>query len=547
VRFTAVDALGFVFSQVPDKQQAWNDLHRLTSDEDKNIRYKIVDALHSSLPHIPNKQQAWNDLHKLINDEDIYVRYKAVDALGSVFSQVPDKQQAWNELHRLIDDEDYLVRYKVVVILCSVFSQFPDKQQAWNDLHRLTNDKDSWVRSKAVIALGSSFSYIPDKQQALNDLHILVDDEDHIVRVWVADVLGSVFSQVPDKQWAWKDLQKLINDVDNNVRAYANHSLGKISIFKASQAEKEEDYKNELEDAINFFENSARESLGRPNPAHFCFPFYRSFHTIIFQKPEAEEEVDKYLLEANGAIKSSNSKKLLSEAVENLATALKEVQNLGNLDLFGMKCELSFYRIYCDHAAELMKDADEKAPYVTEVLKKGLPLLDRNLKDLLEEIQRKAEIACKESKKTATEEIACTVNREVQNWKISNPEKMAQNIDDLAYIFKILVSDIPQNACILDKIDTMRLKKDLAEQFHILSYIIGQLTKIDKISIKVEGNEDNVVVNSENVDIGISRDTPNSSKISSILEWISEHIIAALLVTTIGGIVVVFIQNKYFS
>ena len=475
------------------------------------------------------------------------MRHEAAVALGFTFSDLPDKQQAWNELQKLTDDKDSWIRYKAIYALGFAFPYFPDKQQACNDLHRLTNDKDSWVRSKAVIALGSSFSYIPDKQQALNDLHILVDDEDHIVRIWVADVLGSVFSQVPDEQWAWKDLQKLTNDVDNNVRAYANHSLGKISIFKASQAEKEEDYKNELEDAIKFFENSARESLGKPNPAHFCFPFYRSFHTIIFQKPEAEEEVDKYLLEANGAIKSSNSKKLLSEAVENLATALKEVQNLGNLDLFGMKCELSFYRTYCDHAAELMKDADEKAPYVTEVLRKGLPLLDRNLKDLLEEIQRKAEIACKESKKTATEEIACTVNREVQNWKISNPEKMAQNIDDLAYTFKNLVSDIPQNACILDEIDRMRLEKDLAEQLQILSYIIGQLTKIDKISIKVEGNEDNVVVNSEKVNIGISRDTPNSSKISSILEWISEHIIAALLVTTIGGIVVVFIQNKYFS
>ena len=69
------------------------------------------------------------------------------------------------------------------------------------------------------------------------------------------------------------------------------------------------------------------------NPAQFCLPFYRSFHTIIFKKQEAKEEVNKYLEEAKSAIEGSESKKQLFEAVENLAKALKEVQNLENLDL----------------------------------------------------------------------------------------------------------------------------------------------------------------------------------------------------------------------
>ena len=55
-----------------------------------------------------------------------------------------------------------------------------------------------------------------------------------------------------------------------------------------------------------------------------------------------------------------------------------------------MKGELNFYRKYCDHAAELMKDTDEKAPFATEVLRKGLPILDRNLKELIEEIQEES-------------------------------------------------------------------------------------------------------------------------------------------------------------
>ena len=88
-----------------------------------------------------------------------------------------------------------------------------------------------------------------------------------------------------------------------------------------------------------------------------------------------------------------------------------------------MKGELNFYRKYCDRAAELMRDTEETAPFATIAMRKGLPILDRNLKELLEEIQKKAKIACKESKGTDTEEIACDVNREVQKWEIAIRKK----------------------------------------------------------------------------------------------------------------------------
>ena len=100
-------------------------------------------------------------------------------------------------------------------------------------------------------------------------------------------------------------------------------------------------------------------------------------------------------------LRGSKSKELLFEAVENLANALKEVQNLENLDLEAKKDELNFYRKYCDRAAELMIDAKETAPFATIVMRKGLPILDRNLKGLIEEIQKKAKIACQVSQGTA--------------------------------------------------------------------------------------------------------------------------------------------------
>ena len=153
------------------------------------------------------------------------------------------------------------------------------------------------------------------------------------MRSRTAYALGSIFPHVPNKQHAWDDLIKLSTDEDHSVITCANHSLGKVSIFKASQAEEEADYKKELEKAIVFFEKATRESHGWFNPSNFCLPFYRSFHTIIFKRQGAKEEMDRYLAEAKSAIEGSKSKELLLEAVENLSNALREVQNLGNLDL----------------------------------------------------------------------------------------------------------------------------------------------------------------------------------------------------------------------
>ncbi len=161
-----------------------------------------------------------------------------------------------------------------------MFSQVSNKQLAWNELVKLASDEDSSVRYQATNALGSAFSQVPDKQQAWNDLIGLTNEKNKYVRYRAADALGSAFSQVPDKQLAWNELVRLANDEDNSVRTYAKYSLGKVSIFKASQAEKEEDYKKELENAIKFFEIATKGSHAEwLKPAQFCLPFYRSlFH-----------------------------------------------------------------------------------------------------------------------------------------------------------------------------------------------------------------------------------------------------------------------------
>jgi hypothetical protein len=341
-------------------------------------------------------------------------------------------------------------------------------------LHRLSDDEDNYVRSGAASALGYVFPHIQDKQQAWNDLHRLSNDKDSNVRGYASYILGSAYFHIPDehKQQAWSDLQRLTSDENQDARVCANHFFGKFSIFKASQAQSEENYKNELEKAIRFFENATESSYRERYPAQFCLPFYRSFYTIIFKKQEAQEEVDKYLAEAKEAVKDSKSKKLLIEAVENLATALEEIQNLENLDLGAMKGELNFYRKYCDRAAELITDTEETAPYATELVRKGLPIFDRNLKRLLEEIQEKAKIACRISQGTPTQEIACAVNTEIQKWEIGNQEEMGWYVENLIFTLESSIPKELENQAIFNKIEQIRNEKILVRQYAILCSII---------------------------------------------------------------------------
>jgi HEAT repeat protein/predicted amidohydrolase len=410
VRSEAARTLASAFFSMSDKQKAWEDLHRLINDGDNYVRSDAAKALASIFSEIPDKQNAWEDLHRLTNDVDIDVRSWAADALGSAFSQIPDKQKAWEDLHRLTIDKNWYVRSSAAFSLGSVFAQISAKQEAWEDLHRLTNDEDHSVRSETAKALGSAFSQIPDKQKAWEDLHRLTIDNNWYVRSNATSSLGSAYSHMPNKQQVWNDLHKLTNDEEKKVRTNANHSLGKISIFKASQEEREEDYKKELETAVIFFEKASQESPENYNPSQFCLPFYRSFYNIIFEKQEAKKEIDKYLKEAKSAIKGSKSKGLLLEAVENLANALNEVQNSENLDLNAKKSELNFYRRYCENVTELMRDTEETAPFATAAVKRGLPLFDRRLKDLPEKIHEIAKAICKQTRGTPAEHLGLETN-----------------------------------------------------------------------------------------------------------------------------------------
>ncbi len=502
VRKAAAQALCSAFSDVPDKESAWQDLHRLAGDDDRYVRWEAADALSSAFGYIPDKQSAWQDLIQQAGDDNDSVRWEAMDTLVSAFGQVPDKQSAWQDLIRLASDVSSSVRWAATDILCSAFSDVPDKNSAWQDLILLTNDNDSYVRVAAVRALGSAFGDVPDRESVWQDLHRLAGDDNSSVRRETAQVLGSTFANVPYKDSAWQDLIRLAGDVSSFVRVSANNSLGRASVFKATESDDEDNFRRELENALIYFQKSATEG-GYFNPSKFCLPFYRSFYFLTYRRDDSEEEIETYLKEAKKAVSGSKSKEKLLEAVENLAAALSEVQKLYNLN--DVKSDLKAYMHYCNRAAELLDITEERAPGATRLVRRGLTIIDRRIKETISEIQAKARAICQVTRgmETPFEPLGTELNRQAKGLSDSNYLKSAKSCLRMSKIMKDLCRLLPQEkrgiACeIIDEIgEDNELEDNLSKLETALVYIqpniemeayeIKLIQKMDEMNNKLDG------------------------------------------------------------
>ncbi len=484
IRSGAAQSIGSVYPYLSDqdKEQALQDIIRLAKDDESSVRSEVAGSIGYAIQNRSEnyENKLWDILHNLADDPDIGVKSSVVTSIDVAFEHLSDKEEAWNDLIKIITTGNPFLRSNSTVfslqrpVLC-----VPDKNQAVEDLIKLANDENGNVRSNIIRPMCSIIRYLNEenKNRVFNIIYSMVESNDRHVLSEIALSLGYVYQYIPDKDKAFGELLRLKEDDSVYVRVSSNRSLGRISIFKASQAETEEEYEKELENAVSFFEKVAEIDLY--NPFDFCLPFYRAFHTLIFKKQkEAKEEVDRYLAEAKEAIKGSESRELLFDAVENLANALKEVQNLENMDLEAKKDKLNFYRTHCEKASELMYDTEKFAPAATGVIRKGLPILDRKLKSLLEEIQEKAKTACRESQGTDTEEIACAVSREVQKWEIGSQEEMSWYVENLIFTLESNVPKAAENQPIFDKIEQIREEKVLVKQYAILCSIIPMIPNL---------------------------------------------------------------------
>ncbi len=484
------------------------EIHRKSRSNIEDKRGDAVTQLRINFAEFPSKDQAWADLLHLSQDENNDVRLEATRSLSLVFSRDHDKDRAWTDMIRLIQD-DYSYAFCVID---SAFPYVPNKKKAWLDIHRLTF---KWlIASDVVYVIISIFRFIPDKEQAWNDLIALANDEgafDDVdeegkVRqrtVWAAlYALGSAFPHVPNKEKALDDIYRLSQDKESQVRIHANYSLCRAYIFKATETESEDNFRKELENALKAFERSSEDSYSNTT-AKFCFPFYRSFYTLTFNKQESEAEVQRYLAEAKSATEGSANKEKLLEAIENLANALKEVHDARKTDFDIMKRDLNAYRRYCDRAADLLDTTEEKAPGATKLIRKGLPIFNQRIKELLDGIAKETKILCDAASGIEAEEFVKPTCKEVKELiKIRNPIELDKRIAGLIPNLRFMVENLPEQERnfgynkieILNKEDYLEDKLSLINEIivfvapHIsMSKDLGRLeNKLDDIMISLE-------------------------------------------------------------
>jgi HEAT repeat protein len=509
----AVSALGSAFEYVPDKPDAWNDIIRLTTDKNEDVRCSAASALCSAFEYVPNKPDAWNDLHCLTSDKDSFIRKGYAYGLSDAFQFVPAEFEydVMDDLHRLISDDDSDVRFAIASTLGSIFKYVSDefKPDIWNGLHNLTTDEDSNVRGTAIDSLYEAFDYIPNKSVALSDLVLLTYDKDSFIRIRAAFALGSVFRYVPDNYDSLNDLIRLTMDEESCIRMYANYSLGKICIYEASKSIIESEAQKLLEEAIGYFEKAANEKE-YSNPAIFCSLFYQMFDAVLFRKVHSKKEIEGYIAAARKEIGISESKQKLIEAIEQLAEAIEIAYNACESGCNWQET-LNCCSDICNHAEQLMDKNKEKTPDLHDLYQLAKPSFRKKIKELIDEVKEKAEIACKEAKGTPAEPITCLVNTEIQGWRVENQVQMAMNLDLVILSLKTQVPNIPGNKDILDKINEIKSHSEVEFQMAILATVISLLPTI---SIAEKTYEIATQINEKTTRI--------ENKVDSILKTITE-------------------------
>ncbi len=268
--------------------------------------------------------------------------------------------------------------------------------------------------------------------------------------------------------------------IADNIRVAANYSLGRASIFRSTVADNKENFKRELEEAIQYFENSK-------HLANFCLPFYRSFYTLTFKKEnetEAQAEVQQYLSQAKRAVAGEKSKETLLEAVENLAKALWESQRLREKSLDDIMRDLDAYRRYCDRATECLSEVEEDAPGARKVVMKGLPIIDKKIKDVLKEIEEKASRLCETSRKTPLEDATRKTYDSAKGLSEVRSEIEAEiKLNSLITLLKSICRILPEDSrkVVCSQLDEME-KEDLGGKVIIIGSALTSINaKIDAV------------------------------------------------------------------
>jgi len=188
-------------------------------------------------------------------------------------------------------------------------------------------------------------------------------------------------------------------------------------------------------------------------------------------------------------VEGSKSKEKLLEAVENLGNALNEAQNLRDKDFNTMKSDLNAYRRYLERAADLLADTEENAPGATRLIRKGLPIINERIKELINEINKDAKILCDAAKGTEVERYTNPICKEVKEFtKIRNPIELEKRVNGLIPNLIFMAENLPEKEgnFINSKVENIRKEEYLEDVFVHLNEIIVFVTPHVKTSKDME-------------------------------------------------------------
>ena len=389
--------------------------------------------------------------------------------------------------------------------------------------------KNAIISLICYLIVGSAYSQISDKNGGISILNKLSEDNDYYVRDGTALCIGSAYPYIIDEKQAMYLIGRLSKDVDETVRSSAYYSLGRISIYKATLTENDNRFREELEKALEFFEKASNEKTYN-NPAEFCLPFYRSFHAITSDKKDAEVEVKTYLKQARNAVRLSKSREKLLEVVENLSNALKEAQKTDKMDLDVMKSNLNAFRKYCDRACELLDSTEEVAPGAVNLMRRGLPIIDENIKKILADIEEKSKDFCKDSKQTPFENISRKTYENVKGLgELNSPIEAEMMLNKSISFWRSICDILPEESRVfinelLDKMEVAELYEKAKTNVIILSAVQPQIINLqEKLADKdklIEYLKDSVTQRLDNINYGVFKIKHNSAEIKLALNQV---------------------------
>lgn len=482
LRKDSEESLARSYSGLPEKEKIIEELLRLSSDPDPQIRRSAIEALLTIYSRKSGKEQdIWNELLKMSGDTDTGVRKSAASMLSRVFPVVEEKSTVFSDLVKLTESRDAQLRKKAAELFTVAFAYSDDKQKAWDDLLRLTSAEDREVRKGAVLALSSGYSEVPDKRKVWSDLIRLSTHGDNFVQRVATRTLGPAFFYVPDKTQAWKDLQTLIGNPYIYVRIYALRSLGKASLWKALKAENEATYLFGLKEAVKYFKESTEASTCTVIPELY-YPFYEALLKILFGERSSRLESERYISEVIHQVKYLEEDQRLLKTMEEFSVLLLAAGNLTAGDLPARKKLLEICIEAFDRASGLLNIMEENAIFEQKNLRRecsitGKVVTEHKLKAVLSGIRYKARTACFKAKGKPTEKITCAVNQMVKTWSLQDLEKDGKELDrqleSLISTVRSQIPFIPENTYIFKKLEDISQEQCLLKRYRQVSRLLS--------------------------------------------------------------------------